>query len=164
MKYCYTKKNNNGYTLVELIVVITVLLILVSLSLKGLTGAKDNMALNREAHQLEATLKNCQSKAMYTGNYYKIEFQPTLNRYKVFNKSDLESIKYLENIELHYTNFKNNKVYFLCYSTCIIIKPQIFDFCFIRLCTVFMVIGTFLGTRLSFFQYLCWTRGNRESG
>jgi len=113
MKHNYNNnKRSNGYTLIELIVGIIILSILTIITVKGLSGARANLELNREAHQLEATIKNCQSKAMYTGNYYKIEFQPTLNRYKVFNKSDLESIKYLGNIKLHYTNFTNNKVYF----------------------------------------------------
>jgi len=113
MKYCYNSiKRSNGFTLIELMVVIGIISILLVVSFKGLLNMKQNMDLNRVAHQLEATLKNCQSKAMYTGSYYKMDFYTSLNRYRVFCKTDLVQDIQLENINLHYTNFTNHKVYF----------------------------------------------------
>ena len=113
MKYCYNSiKRSNGFTLIELVVVIGIISILVIVSLKGLLIIKENMDLNRVARQLEATLKNSQSLAMYTGSYYKMDFYPSLNRYRVYCETDLVQDIQLESINLHYTNFTNHKVYF----------------------------------------------------
>jgi len=113
MKYCYNiDKHSNGYTLIELAVVVGIISLLTILSIRGLLITKENMDLNRAAHQLEAILKNCQSKSMYMGTYYKIEFQPSHNRYKIFKETTLERVVQLENINLHYTNFTDYNVYF----------------------------------------------------
>jgi prepilin-type N-terminal cleavage/methylation domain-containing protein len=113
MKYCYNSiKRSNGFTLIELLVVIGIISILLVVSFKGLLNAKQNMDLNRAAHQLEATLKNCQSKAMYTGSYYKIEFHQNLNRYRIFKDFVADRTIQLENIIIHNVNFTDNKVGF----------------------------------------------------
>ena len=113
MKYCYNKfKNSNAYTLIELVVVVGVILLLFTLSFKGLFIIKENMDLNRAAHQLEAILKNCQSKAMYTGSDYKIDFQLPINRYIIKCDYEVEKTVWLGNIKLHYTNFDHNQVGF----------------------------------------------------
>jgi len=112
MKHYYSIKRNSGFTLIELVVIVGIISILLVISFKGLLNMKQNMDLNRVAHQLEATLKNCQSKAMYTGSYYKMDFYTSLNRYRVYCETDLVQDIQLENINLHYTNFTNHKVYF----------------------------------------------------
>ncbi|HOF02669.1 MAG TPA: type II secretion system protein [Atribacterota bacterium] len=108
----YIIRSNNGYTLLELIVVISIISALLLMSFKGLLIIKQNYDLNVAAHQLEATLKDCQGRAMYTGGYYKIDFYPSLNRYRVYHESVLIEDVQLEDINLHYTNFTDNKVYF----------------------------------------------------
>lgn len=113
MKYCYNSiKRSNGFTLIELLVVIGIISILLVVSFKGLLNAKQNMDLNRAAHQLEATLKNCQSKAMYTGSYYKIEFHQNLNRYRIFKDFVADRTIQLENVIIHNVNFTDNEVGF----------------------------------------------------
>ncbi len=113
MKYYYnSKKSNSGYTIIELVVVTAIIAILTVVSFKGLFTVKQNMDLNRAAHQLEAILKNCQSKAMYTGSYYKIEFHQSLNRYRIFKDFVADRTIQLENIIIHNVNFTDNKVGF----------------------------------------------------
>jgi len=114
MKYCYNsiKSSKNGFTLIELAVVVGIIATITIVSFKGLLNMKLTMDLNRTARQLEATLKNCQSKAMYTGSYYKMDFYPSLDRYRVYCETDLVQDNQLVNINLHYTNFTNHKVYF----------------------------------------------------
>lgn len=113
MKYYYNNiRRNTGYTLLELVVIISIIATLLVTSFRGLLLAKENLDLNLAAHQLEATLKDCQSLAMYTGSYYKIDFYPSLNRYRVYRETELVKDVQLENINLHYTNFTNHKVYF----------------------------------------------------
>ena len=112
MKNYHRINRNSGFTLIELLAVIGIISILVIVSTKGLLIIKENMDLNMVARQLEATLKNSQSLAMYTGSYYKMDFYPSLNRYRVYCETDLVQDIQLENINLHYTNFTNHKVYF----------------------------------------------------
>jgi len=115
MKNSHRSKNNvntHGYTLIETIIIAAIISVLFIISVKGLYIAKANTDLSRTACQLEATLKNCQSLAMYTGNYYKIDFYPSLDRYRVYEEDEMIHDIKLSNINLHYTNFTSNKVYF----------------------------------------------------
>jgi prepilin-type N-terminal cleavage/methylation domain-containing protein len=105
-------RSNKGYTLLELMVVVSIFSVLLVTSYRGLVIAKENLDLNRTAHQLEATLKECQSFAMYTGTYYKVKFQPAINRYQVFRETELINSVMLENIIIHNVNFTDNEVYF----------------------------------------------------
>jgi type II secretory pathway pseudopilin PulG len=112
MKHYHSIKRNSGFTLIELVVIIGIISVLLVVSFNGLFIIKENMDLNRTAHQLEATLKYCQAKAMYTGSYYKVDFQPPVNRYVIYRDYEVEETIWLDNTNLHYTNFDHNKVGF----------------------------------------------------
>ena len=104
--------SNKGYTLLELMVVVSIISILLITSFRGIIIAKENLDLNRSAHQLEAILKDCQASAMYTGSYYWVKFQPAINRYQVFRENELINSVMLDNIIIHNVNFTDNEVYF----------------------------------------------------
>lgn len=104
--------NKKGFTLLELMIIISIISSLIIVSFKGLLIAKENSDLSMAAHRIEATLKECQSCAMYDGCNYKIEFYPNLNRYRVFRDSAKIKDVELKNINLHYTNYTDYKVRF----------------------------------------------------
>ena len=102
-----------GYTLIELMVVVGIISLLLGLSLNGLYNLIQWNKLNTAAALLSSELKNTQSRAFYEGVWYKIEFQPTYERYKIFKETELERKVQLENIDLFHTNFTDNRVRFL---------------------------------------------------
>jgi len=108
---------SNGYTLIELMVVVGIISLLLGLGINGLDYLIQWNKLNTAAALLSSELKNTQSRAFYEGVYYKIEFYatfdcPTLNKYKIFKGSELYKEIKLESVELFKTNFTNNKVFF----------------------------------------------------
>ena len=113
----HSTNRNKGYTLIELMVVVGIIILLLGLSLNGLNNLIQWNKLNTAAALLSSELKNTQSRAFYEGVYYKIEFYatfdcPTLNRYRIYKQTELcEEIR-LEGVELFKTNFTNNKVFF----------------------------------------------------
>ena len=117
MKYYYNRfnntKSNHGFTLIELMVVVGIVSALVVASWNGLLIAKQNYELHLTAHELEATLKNCQAEAFYSGTWYKMVFWPSINRYRAYRGTE-EIIKdvQMDNIKLHHTNFKDHRVEF----------------------------------------------------
>ncbi|MFZ2330846.1 MAG: GspH/FimT family protein [Atribacterota bacterium] len=121
MKYYFKSSSNNrsknGFTLLELMVVIAIVSTLSVWLFKGIFIAKSNLDLNMAAQQLAATLKECQSCAMYTGSDYKVEFYPSINRYRVFCDYNVIKDVQLGNIILHYTNFTIGRVRFYSLGT-----------------------------------------------
>ena len=108
---------NNGYTLIELIVVVGIISLLLGFGINGLDYLIQWSKLNRAAALLSSELKNTQSRAFYEGMWYKIEFQttfycPTLNKYKIFKESELYKEIKLEGVELFKTNFTDDRVRF----------------------------------------------------
>ena len=109
----HSTNRNKGYTLMELMVVVGIIALLLALSLNGIYNLIQWNKLNTAAALLSSELKNTQSRAFYEGIYYKIEFQPTYERYKIFKETELERKVQLENIDLFHTNFTDNRVRFL---------------------------------------------------
>jgi prepilin-type N-terminal cleavage/methylation domain-containing protein len=113
--------NNNhskGYTLIELMVVVGIIALLLGISLNGLNNLIQWSKLNTAAAILSSELKNTQSRAFYEGVYYKLQFWPTLDRYRIYRLKEFElyyklykEVK-LEDIDLFNTNFTDNNLYF----------------------------------------------------
>jgi len=101
-----------GYTLIELMVVVVIISLLLGLSLNGLYSLIQWSKLNRAAALLSLELKNTQSRAFYEGVYYKLQFWPTLDRYRIYRQTVLIQDIILEDIDLFNTNFTDNNLYF----------------------------------------------------
>ncbi len=108
---CSTNRNK-GYTLIELMVVVGIISLLLGLSLNGLYNLMQWSKLNRAAAILSSELKNTQSRAFYEGVYYKLQFWPTLDRYRIYKQTELINDIILEDIDLFNTNFTANNLYF----------------------------------------------------
>ena len=108
------RSNNRtkGFTLIELMVVIGIISLLLGLSINGINSLLQWSKLNRTAALLSSELKNTQSKAFYEGVYYKLQFWPSLDRYRIYKQTELIDDIILEDINLFNTNFTDNNVYF----------------------------------------------------
>jgi len=101
-----------GYTLIELMVVIGIISLLLVLSINGISSLMQWSKLNRAAALLSSELKDTQSRAFYEGVYYKLQFWPTLDRYRIYKQTELIDDIILEDIDLFNTNFTDDNVYF----------------------------------------------------
>jgi len=108
----HSNNRNKGYTLIELVVVVVIISLLLVLSLNGLYNLMQWSKLNRAAAILSAELKNTQSRAFYEGVYYKLQFWPSLDRYRIYKQTELIDDIILEDINLFNSNFTDNNLYF----------------------------------------------------
>jgi len=110
----HSKNRNKGYTLIELMVVVGIIALLFGLSLNGLNSLIQWNKLNIAAAILSSELKTAQSKAFYEGVYYKLQFWPTLDRYRyrIYRQTELIQDIILADIDLFNTNFTDNNLYF----------------------------------------------------
>ena len=104
--------HNKGYTLIELMVVVGIIALLLGLSINGIDYLIQWNKLNTAAALLSSELKNTQSRAFYEGVYYKLQFWPTLDRYRIYKQSEIIDDIILKDIDLFNTNFTDNNVYF----------------------------------------------------
>ena len=104
--------HNKGYTLMELMVVAGIISLLLALSLNGIYNLIQWNKLNTAAALLSSELKNTQSSAFYEGVYYKLQFWPTLDRYRIYKQTELCKDIQLDDINLFNTNFTDNNLYF----------------------------------------------------
>jgi prepilin-type N-terminal cleavage/methylation domain-containing protein len=103
---------NKGYSLIELIVVVGIVSLLLGLGINGLEYLIQWNKLNTAAVLLGSGLKNIQSRAFYERVYYKLQFWPTLDRYRVYRQTELIDDIILKHIDLFNTNFTDNNLYF----------------------------------------------------
>jgi len=101
-----------GYTLIELMVVVVIISLLLGLGINGLDYLIQWNKLNTAAALLGSELKNTQSRAFYEGVYYKLQFMPSLDRYRIYKQTELIDDIILKDIDLFNTNFTNNNLYF----------------------------------------------------
>ena len=104
--------HNKGYTLIELMVVVGIISLLLSLGISGLDYLIQWNKLNTSAVLLSSELKNTQSRAFYEGVYYKLQFWPTLDRYRIYKQTELIDDIILKDIDLFNSNFIDNNLYF----------------------------------------------------
>ena len=107
-----SNNHNKGYTLIELMVVVGIISLLLGLSINGLDYLIQWNKLNTAAALLSSELKNTQSRAFYEGVYYKLQFWPTLDRYRVYKQTELIDDITLKDIDLFNTNFTDSNLYF----------------------------------------------------
>ena len=103
---------NKGFTLIELMVVVVIVSLLLGLGINGLDYLIQWNKLNTAAVLLSSELKNTQSRAFYEGVYYKLQFWPSLDRYRVYKQTELIDDVTLKGIDLFNTNFTDNNLYF----------------------------------------------------
>lgn len=103
---------NNGYTLIELMVIVLIISLLLGLSINGINNLIQWSKLNTAATLLSSELKNAQARAFYEGVYYKLQFWPTLDRFRIYKQTELYKDIQLEDINLFNTNFTNGNLYF----------------------------------------------------
>jgi len=108
----HSTNRNRGYTLIELMVVVVIVSLLLGLGINGLDYLIQWNKLNTAAALLSSELKNTQSRAFYEGVYYKLQFLPSLDKYRVYKQTELIDDIILKDIDLFNTNFTNNNLYF----------------------------------------------------
>ena len=108
----HSTNRTKGYTLIELMVVVVIISLLLSLGTNGLDYLIQWNKLNVTAGLLSSELKNTQSRAFYEGVYYKLQFWPSLDRYRIYKQTELIDDIILKDIDLFNTNFTDNNLYF----------------------------------------------------
>jgi type II secretory pathway pseudopilin PulG len=92
-------------------VVVGIISLLLGLGINGLDYLIQWNKLNTTAALLSSELKNAQSRAFYEGVYYKLQFWPTLDRYRVYKQTELIDDIILKDIDLFNTNFTDGNLY-----------------------------------------------------
>lgn len=103
---------NKGYTLIELMVVLSIIALLLGLGISGIDSIIQWNKLSTTTGILSTGLKEAQSMAFYEGVYYKIQFWPVLDRYRIYRQTELIQDIILEGIDLLNTTFSDDQVYF----------------------------------------------------
>jgi len=108
----HSNNRNKGYTIIELMVVLIIVSLLLGLGINGLDYLIQWNKLNTATALLSSELKNTQSRAFYEGLFYKLQFLPSLDRYRIYKQTELIDDIILKDIDLFNTNFTNNNLYF----------------------------------------------------
>jgi len=108
----YSNSHSKGYTLIEIMVVVGIVSLLLGLGINGLDYLIQWNKLSTAAALLSSELKNTQSRAFYEGVYYKLQFWPSLDIYRIYKQSELIEDIQLKDVDLFNTNFTDNNLYF----------------------------------------------------
>jgi len=108
----HSNSHSKGYTLIELMIVIGIISLLLGLSINGINNLIQWGKLNTAAALLSSELKNTQARAFYEGVYYKLQFWPTLDRYRIYKETELYKEIQLKDVNLFNTNFTDDNLYF----------------------------------------------------
>jgi len=108
----HSTNRNKGFTLIELMVVVGIISLLLGLGINGLDYLIQWNKLNTTSALLSSELKNTQSRAFYEGVYYKLQFLPSLDKYRIYKQTELIDDIILNDINLFNTNFTNDRVNF----------------------------------------------------
>jgi len=108
----HSNNRNKAFTLIEVMVVIGIISLLLGLGINGVDYLIQWNKLNVTAGLLSSELKNIQSRAFYEGVYYKLQFLPSLDKYRIYKQTELINDIILKDIDLFNTNFTDNNLYF----------------------------------------------------
>ncbi|MHC2994423.1 MAG: prepilin-type N-terminal cleavage/methylation domain-containing protein [Candidatus Atribacteria bacterium] len=108
----HSNNYNKGFTLIELMVIVTIISLLLGLGINGISSLIQWNKLNTVAALLSSELKSAQSRAFYEGVYYKLQFWPSLDRYRIYKQTELYKEIQLDGIDLFNTNFTDDNLYF----------------------------------------------------
>ena len=108
----HSTDRTKGYTLIELMVALVIISLLLGLGINGLDYLIQWNKLNTTAAILSSELRMAHSHAFYEGVYYKLQFWPSLDRYRVYRQTELIKDIILKGVDLFNTNFTNNNLYF----------------------------------------------------
>lgn len=108
----HSNSHSKGYTLIELMVIVLIISLLLGISINGINNLIQWSKLNTAATLLGSELKNTQSRAFYEGVYYKLQFWPTLDRYRIYKQTEFYKEVQLKDVNLFNTNFTDDNLYF----------------------------------------------------
>lgn len=113
-----------GFTLIELVIVISIMAILTGIGIPTFQNLLDKNKLNSALNQVEADLRKAQTMAKASGADYEVLFIPDKNVYYIYEHRSTSTAKLKETITLPevvkiYTNTApdNKIVYYGAYAT-----------------------------------------------
>jgi prepilin-type N-terminal cleavage/methylation domain-containing protein len=83
MKISAILNYRRGFTLIEVLIVLSIIAVLVAVGMPFLSGFIENRNLNTAASDISGVIYQTKEKAMAEGNAYRISFSSFSNRYRI---------------------------------------------------------------------------------